>query len=478
MPRYRTVAVIGTGPSGISALRALHDEQTFDTIRAFDRRDGPGGMWNYDPIPQPFPGPDSLSSTSRPTPPTTLPGYTPPAPEDVTVRTALYPYLDSNVGADIMSYTHTPLPNTNSETSIQRYGPDNPTRPCTAITAYLKSLAQEFVDNPSLISFNTTVESVDKNPDTGKWTLTLRRPDPASHRDYWWQESFDAVIVASGHYHIPSVPAIAGLDSVAPSTLEHVKSFRSPDPYRNQKVLIVGGNYSAADLVIDLHDIVQRPLYVSRRGNTDIFPGVWRLPGVITTAPIAQMEPSPSSPDKINATFTDNTTATDIDKIIFATGYRLSYPFLHPNPVTPNNHLTGFYQHIFQTSDPSLAIVGQVRGSLPLRVYEYQAVAVARYFAGRNAVALPSDEDQRAWESERLRSTGASVLFHELGDGVQAYYEFCREMAGPPAEGTRAYELPRFGDDWVSLGLGVLRAKNEFWGAVARGGRVGEGRCG
>lgn len=43
--RYRRVAVIGAGPSGLSAVRALSDENVFDTIRLFERRDRVGGIW-------------------------------------------------------------------------------------------------------------------------------------------------------------------------------------------------------------------------------------------------------------------------------------------------------------------------------------------------------------------------------------------------------------------------------------------------
>lgn len=43
----RTVAVIGAGPSGLSAVKALDEEKAFDTIRVFERRDRVGGTW-YD----------------------------------------------------------------------------------------------------------------------------------------------------------------------------------------------------------------------------------------------------------------------------------------------------------------------------------------------------------------------------------------------------------------------------------------------
>jgi cation diffusion facilitator CzcD-associated flavoprotein CzcO len=42
---YRRVAVIGAGPSGLAAVRALSDENVFDTIRVFERRDRVGGIW-------------------------------------------------------------------------------------------------------------------------------------------------------------------------------------------------------------------------------------------------------------------------------------------------------------------------------------------------------------------------------------------------------------------------------------------------
>jgi len=42
---YKRVAVIGAGPSGLSAVRALADENVFDTIRLFERRDEVGGIW-------------------------------------------------------------------------------------------------------------------------------------------------------------------------------------------------------------------------------------------------------------------------------------------------------------------------------------------------------------------------------------------------------------------------------------------------
>ena len=65
MPRYHSVAVIGTGPSGVAAVKALNDENIFDTIRVFDRRDRAGGIWIYDPEPDVFPNPEKQQPQPR-----------------------------------------------------------------------------------------------------------------------------------------------------------------------------------------------------------------------------------------------------------------------------------------------------------------------------------------------------------------------------------------------------------------------------
>jgi cation diffusion facilitator CzcD-associated flavoprotein CzcO len=86
-----------------------------------------------------------------------------------------------------------------------------------------------------LLSLNTTVELVKKVE--SEWVVTLRKSNLAfrwkSH-EYWWQEKFDAIVIGTGHYTVPYVPAIGGIDEaykVLPHKFEHSKSFRSNDHY-------------------------------------------------------------------------------------------------------------------------------------------------------------------------------------------------------------------------------------------------------
>ena len=472
-PRYRNVAVIGTGPSGISAVRALSEEKIFGSIRVFERRDQPGGLWHYDPQPDPFPGSategnGTVGKNGRLNIPEKLPQFTRPAHEDLSARTAIYDSLDSNVGAEVMAFTHTPIPQRNSAVSVERLGPANPSRPFRVVSRYLQDLVEEYLP---LISFNTTVEKVEKTVEKDRtpiWTLTLRRSGQTRQGeilDYWWQEKFDGVVVASGHYNVPLIPDnIAGLEETAKShawVLEHSKAFRSADNYVDKRVIVVGASISAADLVSDLHSVVRGPLILSQRGGNEALDAAWTLPNVTRKPALKSI--TPDSPSTVRATFTDNSKVDHIDRIAFATGYRLSYPFLSPDPVTFSNRLAGFYQHIFKIGDPSLAVVGQVRGALSFRVYEYQAVAVARYFAGREASSLPSPHDQEKWEVKRLEYKGPSSLFHEIKPDFEEYFNFLKRFAGPAHPASDAYELPDFDESWPAKAFAILQLKDTYW---------------
>ncbi|CAK7214219.1 hypothetical protein SBRCBS47491_002074 [Sporothrix bragantina] len=480
MPRvYSRVAVIGAGPSGIAAARALHEEGNFETIRVYERKAAVGGMWMYEPEPEKFQSTTLTVDEARlPIPADLCPGnpvITSPAARDRpgTIGAA-YDSLDTNAGARTMAFTHTPLPVANSAVSEGRFGINNSSRPRHAVLSYLEDLALPVMED---IVFRTHVEALQKQNDR-TWLLTTRRETGTN--DIWNQEVFDAVIVASGHFNVASVPRIEGLVEAAaamPTAFEHSKSFRHKESYQDKRVVVVGGGISAADLMEDLHTIAHAPLYVSRRGNVGFLESAWKLPNVEQKPTIQRIRVETGDDNgspSVALDFSDGSTVSHVDKVLFATGYRLAYPFL-PYPdggVTPHNRLAGFYQHVFCMDDPSLAVIGQVRAAISLRVYEYQAVVVARFLAGHAAGVLPSVEKQRAWERDRLAYKGPSELFHEIKPDFTEYYGWMRSFAGPPAPESiksGAYELPLYEDWWVDSDIEVLIAKGKYWDSLREG---------
>lgn len=44
-PPFSTVGIIGGGPSGVAAIKALLGEKSFSKIKAFEQQSNAGGVW-------------------------------------------------------------------------------------------------------------------------------------------------------------------------------------------------------------------------------------------------------------------------------------------------------------------------------------------------------------------------------------------------------------------------------------------------
>lgn len=169
--------------------------------------------------------------------PENLPTRTPAVTQDRFVDSPVYPGLETNVDAGAMSFSQESIPEIRSRWSIDRHGSDTPFRHHSVIRQYIEDLFTT-KGHEGLVQYHTTVERAIKEPGQ-KWVLTLRRREEhqGSPSDYWWTEVFDAVVVASGHYAVPFIPAIPGLKDFAiehPGSVEHTKHYRGPEKYRGK----------------------------------------------------------------------------------------------------------------------------------------------------------------------------------------------------------------------------------------------------
>lgn len=193
----------------------------------------------------------------------------------------------------------------------------------------------------------------------------------------------------------------------------HSKIYRTPLLYKNKKVLTIGNSASGHDLTNDLISSATLPVYQSRRSASR-----WdgnEPPAGIAWKPIIK-EFLPSG----RIIFEDGTYLDDIDTIIYCTGYKASFPFWN---VKNNgreiwdyekNKLIKSYIHTFFHDFKTLGIVGIPR-VLTFRSFEYQAIALARLFSGREAKDLPDLRIQEKWErdrEERVKRDGKK--FHDI----------------------------------------------------------------
>ncbi|KAJ9292421.1 hypothetical protein DTO271G3_8795 [Paecilomyces variotii] len=463
MGKVKSVAVIGAGPGGAIAVDALAQEKAFDVIRVFERREKAGGCWVYDeeepPVLSDF---DQLSNRTAGGPidiPDKLPGYAARSPSHRFTDTAVYPALETNVDAAAMSYSQEHIPEIRTKNSINLHGPDTPFRHHTVIRQWVEDLLNRN-GYQDLVEYNTTVEKAVKDPKSDKWVLTLRRGEKAGKEDYWWIEEFDALVVASGHYSVPYIPHIKGLKEFAeayPGSIEHTKGYRHPEKYRGKRVITVGASVSGADTAVSIVDVVQPPVYAVVRGKYNVYFGdeAFKHPNIERKPAITHV-----SPENRTVYFEDGTSVSNVDYIIFGTGFTWNLPFL-PDIPTRNNRIPDLYLHIFYQQDPTLTFVGAVGAGLTFKVFEWQAVLAARVLAGK--VHLPPLSEQQKWERDRIAEKGDGPAFTVIYPRFEEYFETLRKLAGNPKPGEPGRRLPEFDPRWVEIFNSGHERRKAMW---------------
>jgi cation diffusion facilitator CzcD-associated flavoprotein CzcO len=147
-------------------------------------------------------------------------------------ESSIYPYLETNIDSIPMEFTQEPIPAERSQRSIALHGHDTPFRHWSVMQRYIQGLVDRN-GYQDLVSYNTTVERAEKVGH--EWKVTLRKD--SAEKDYWWVEWFDAVVVASGHYSVPYVPAIDGLEQfekLRPGSVMHSKQFRGKEYFQGK----------------------------------------------------------------------------------------------------------------------------------------------------------------------------------------------------------------------------------------------------
>lgn len=271
---------------------------------------------------------------------------------------ALHENLHTNITPELMSYTQEPFPNKLSKRTLAEYGPGAPFRHHETIREWVEGLFSRG-GHEKLLELSTTVERAEKVG--AEWVLTLRKE--ARGRNYWWQERFDAIVVATGHYNVPWFPQIEGLveyDKKFPGVIVHSKHFRDAAKYKNKKVVVVGGSVSSHELVHEILDAAQHPVYSSIRGPPIPTLGwePFQHPKIVVKKQITKFDAETG-----RLLFEDGSVLDGVDHVMFGTGYKFSFPFL---PVVQDRvkrayrRLPGVYQHTWNIDDPTLTFAGMV----------------------------------------------------------------------------------------------------------------------
>lgn len=218
--------------------------------------------------------------------------------------------------------------------------------------------------------------------------------------------------------------------------VEHSKTYRSPRAYQDQKVLVIGNSASGHDVTAQLaaSNSPKGPIFVSRRSRSR-WDGHDPPPGIVWKPIITEFKLDGS------IVFDDGSILRDIDKIIYCTGYRPSYPFWNEKAngrslfSYKQDRLINNYQHTLFHDFPTLSIIGLPR-VLTFRSFEYQAIAIARLWASRNSLPLPPVAEQTEWEQKRSALVEQeNRRFHQIGwdtGETMDWFRWLFEFAGLP----------------------------------------------
>ncbi|KAL7419903.1 monooxygenase [Cryptotrichosporon argae] len=337
------VAVVGAGAAGLSQLAQLVSAFSragtpeVDVV-CYEARGGVGGTWNTDPHPAPF-----LQSSVREGDAEHTFVY-PPAGH---APTPMYDQLRTNLPHDLMAFRNFPFPNGTS------LFPDSQT-----VLSYLESYATS-LGLTQHIRFNTRVERVARTPGASGRRWTVESVDAAGARE---TETFDYVSVANGHYSDSWIPPIEGLGTF-PGTLLHSRTYRRPEDYAGQTVLVVGSFASGSDVARQLA-LLNVAGERGAGGATPNGQGPSRTPAAQTPGapshPYTTVYQSCSAPEATaramagtphaahirvvplishvcapsavrprgTVVLADGTEIDDVTTIVFATGYNFAFPFL------------------------------------------------------------------------------------------------------------------------------------------------------
>ncbi len=243
MPR---ICVIGAGPCGLTATRALL-AAGLDDIVIYDRGTEVGGNWVFDADS----GHSSVFETTH--------------------------IISSKAYSQFDEY---PMP---------EHYPDYPSH--EQLAEYFKGYARHF-GLYEHVRFGRLVTHARPLPDGGFEVATVPDHDREAPPEV---ERFDRLVVANGHHWSPRWPDVPGTFT---GTYVHSHDFKRAAPFRGQRVLVIGGGNSACDVAVETSRISARTDLSWRRGYWIVPKFIFGVPSdhlhnVVANSRLGRMLPGP-----------------------------------------------------------------------------------------------------------------------------------------------------------------------------------------
>ncbi|XP_069050479.1 dimethylaniline monooxygenase [N-oxide-forming] 5 isoform X1 [Lepisosteus oculatus] len=435
----RRIAIIGGGSSGLACIKCCLDEGLEPVC--FESSDDIGGLWRFKENPEPD-------------------------------RASIYHSVIINTSKEMMCFSDFPIP-----AHFPNYMHNS------LIMDYFCMYAEHFQLLPH-IRFQTRVKSVKQRPDfsrSGQWDVVTVNKDGRERSSI-----FDGVLVCTGHHVHPNLPLtdFPGIETFTGKYF-HSRDYKSPAEFQGKKVVVIGIGNSGGDIAVELSRVTKKTLLSTRRGawilnrvgrnGIPIDMGFSRLlmiiQGILPLSLFNNMgerllnkrfnhslyglQPKhrlfsqhPTVNDELpnrilsgtvavkpnvrefrgsSVVFEDGTVEQDVYAVVFATGYRISFPFLPSFVVSVSDNRVSLYKYVFPPAleRPTLAIIGLVQplGAI-MPISEMQARWATRVFKGLNKLP-PADTMQKDIErkSEKMAKRYVASQRHTIQVDYMSYMD-------------------------------------------------------
>ncbi len=209
------ICIIGAGPCGITAAKNMI-QQGLTNVTVFEKNNQLGGNWFFD---------------------------------------------ENNAHSSVYETTHLISSKRLSEYEDFPMPADYPDYPSHGqLLNYFNDYAQHFGVN-KFIRFNTTVTNITREA-SQQWRVVYQ--DATGMQE----EYFDYLLVANGHHWDPLMPSYKGQFT---GELLHSHYYKKSAPFKNKRVLVVGGGNSACDVAVEIARVSKKTC-ISMRSAQHIFP--------------------------------------------------------------------------------------------------------------------------------------------------------------------------------------------------------------
>ncbi|KAF6740043.1 Flavin-containing monooxygenase FMO GS-OX-like 3 [Oryzias melastigma] len=404
------VAVVGAGAAGLCAAKhILSSPSSFAPPVVFEATGGVGGTWCYT---------EHVHEDGRP------------------VFSSMYRDLRTNLPKEVMMFPDFPF-----ASHLSSFLPHQ------EVLRYLENYCQNHGVQPH-IRFNTLVERVKPVAMTTEavrektvWEVTSS--DASGRRRV---ETFDAVLVCSGHYSDPHIPDLPGIRHFKGQLL-HSHSYRYAEPFSGQSVVVLGAKASGLDISIELAKAGARVLLwfgfsAEMHGVHELSCWVCHSSVQVTLshgyprfsfplpAGIQQASSVVAVQDDGSLLFQDGSLGR-ADVLMFCTGYNFRYPFLDAAQLglEVEDHLvTPLYRFMVPPAFPSLFFIGICKIICPFPNFNCQVQFALAVLDG--SISLPSRtqmEDEVRGDLQRKLDRG--VQRRHLLKMDQDQWQYCEGLA-------------------------------------------------